>query len=83
MAGCDGAHRLIADPGKTETRRYDTGRCGSGDASPQRRSETSEGITATAGLRLRHMERTRGFEPRLLPWKGSVLQLHHVREASL
>ena len=43
----------------------------------------SDEIAAAAGLRLANMERTRGFEPRLLPWKGSVLQLHHVREASL
>lgn len=38
------------------------------------------GITSSSR---RRVERTRGFEPRPLPWKGSVLQLHHVREAGL
>jgi hypothetical protein len=54
-----------------------------GDSGPATPIRVMEMIPAAAGIRLQKMERTRGFEPRLLPWKGSVLQLHHVREARL
>jgi CDGSH-type Zn-finger protein len=40
MAGCDGAHRLIADRGKTETRRSDADR----EEASARADETSPHI---------------------------------------
>ncbi len=58
-------------------------RCGRGQANRERLAMSAARRRRPLALRLGHVERTRGFEPRLLPWKGSVLQLHHVRRAGL